>query len=75
MTEDDLAPLLETLCVEWGFCLSAEAVEAIVATPDLTGEVFADLVLAAEGVANPQGETYRERIATRFDRFLATGAA
>lgn len=73
MTADDLDPLFEVLCLDWGFCLSAEAVEAIAATPGLTPRLFADLVLAAEGGAGPAADRWRERIASRFERFSGVG--
>lgn len=74
MRPGDLTPLFEVLCVEWGFCLSADALEAIEAALPLTGEGFADIVLRAEGVAEPDQHDWRIRIATRFERFFGDGS-
>lgn len=69
MASDDLDPLFEFLCVDWGFCLSGDAVEAILLTQGLTPLRFADMVLAAEGAADPATNPWRDRIADQFRRF------
>jgi hypothetical protein len=66
----DLGDLLDTLCVEWGFCIPPSDFDRIVARQRLTADEFAAEVLRAEGF-NPEYEKqWHRKIKRRFtDRF------
>jgi hypothetical protein len=67
---DKLEDLLERLCVEWGFCLPAEARRRISEMGAVSPETFALAVLRAEGMEPDVHPDWLGRIANRYrDRF------
>ena len=74
--ERDLRWLLDDLCTQWGFCISAEACDQIVRRSSLSADEFANLVLEAEGM-NPEREIeWFRRIRDRFiERFGEIGVS
>ena len=52
LTKSEVIPLLRTLCVELGFCFSADVAEKFETNPPRTIEAFTRAVFDAEGL-NP----------------------
>lgn len=50
LTESQVIPLLRTLCVELGFCFSADVAEKFETNPPRTIETFTRAVFDAEGL-------------------------
>jgi hypothetical protein len=50
LTEAEVTPLLRRLCVELGFCLSAEVAEKFETNPPRTVETFTRAVFVADGL-------------------------
>ena len=62
---------MQDICINWGFCLPHEKVQAIWARPRLDAKTFAFLVLQAEGFEHPEYELeWMRRLSRRFiERF------
>jgi hypothetical protein len=50
LTESEVIPLLRRLCVELGFCFSADVAEKFETNPPRTVETFTRAVFEAEGL-------------------------
>lgn len=63
---DDLAFLLSELCAEWGFCGHLSAHDLLSAGRTLDANLFADMVLRADGMTPEYQPRWKQRIANRF---------
>jgi hypothetical protein len=71
LTAAEVTPLLRRLCIEHGFCLSAEVAEKFESNPPRTVETFTRAVFVAEGLDPAQADRrlfaqVREVVATAF---------
>ena len=69
-SRDPLGDFLDSLCVDWGFCLRPDAKDAVRSAASESPELFAAAVLIAEGLTPEYEKAWRKRIASRFrERF------
>lgn len=70
--ERDLRILLDRLCIEWGFCIPADAYSCIATKHHMEANEFAMEMLCAEGMI-PEHETkWLRRIKQRFIEHFGT---
>lgn len=68
-----LYEFLDLLCVEWGFCIPAEAADMISRRTRLTSVEFATAILHAEGMHPEHEVAWLRKIRNRFrERFGET---
>jgi hypothetical protein len=72
--EDELDRLLGAVCVEWGFCISAEKAEPIVHCPSISDAEFASAVLTAEGLTPPEYSQWYKPLKRRFQQHFGRPA-